>query len=186
MTYTESAQAQPARTVTAAAPPDNLDAFRAAAEQLGARRGEADWTRELRRAALEAYREQPFPNRGMELWRRTDFGSLPLGSLAPSADGTPARNVDDLPVGVLARLHGEDSHAGVVVQRNSAVSLEQSLASFLGQLVQLHLDRRQAFDRVLEMGSGEVGRSAVPAVDIVVRTVSQGFPSSATSAVQRV
>src|SRR5262249_4821883 len=125
MTYTEQTQtASP--VVRSGAPAENLDAFRAAADDLSRRHNEPEWARALRRDALDASAGQPFPNASMELWRRTDSGPLPLGTLAPFAPGAPARNVDDLPPLVLQRLHGEGSHAGIVAQRNSDVSLEQT------------------------------------------------------------
>jgi Fe-S cluster assembly protein SufD len=127
MTYLEGTRTPPgAPAVAAAAPPDNLEGFRAASGHLARRRAEPAWARDLRERALEAYREQPFPNSGLELWRRTDFGALPLGTLAPWAAGAPARNVDDLPQAVVAALHGETSPAGIVAQRDSEVVLEQT------------------------------------------------------------
>jgi Fe-S cluster assembly protein SufD len=143
MTYTESTRVRPEPAVALAAQPtDNLDAFRAASEQLTARRNEPEWARDLRRSALEAYRGQPFPHRGLELWRRTDFGSLPLGALAAFAEGVPARTVDDLPAPVVARLHDEAGHAAVFAQRGSTPSLEQTYPTLAAQGVVLcSLDR---------------------------------------------
>ena len=158
MTYTEQAQTRTAPTAVASgAPAENLDAFRAAADDLSRRRNEPEWAQALRRRALDAYAEQPFPNASMELWRRSDFGSLPLGTLLPFAPGAPVRNVDDLPPIVLQRLHGEAAHAGILAQRNSDMSLEQTHPTLAsrgvllcsmerairehGDIVQAHLQR---------------------------------------------
>ncbi|MBI5711044.1 MAG: Fe-S cluster assembly protein SufD [Candidatus Eisenbacteria bacterium] len=88
--------------------------------------GEPGWALEQRRRAAENAARLPFPDRSLELWRRTDFGSLSLGEMQPFAPGTRARNVDDLPAAVLERLAGEAGHLGLVVQRNSEVVLEQT------------------------------------------------------------
>lgn len=91
-----------------------------------AERGEPAWAIERRRVAAGLANALPTPSRALELWRRTDFGSLDLARLDPFAAGTRARNVDDLPVRVIERLAGEESPLGLIVQRNGEVVLEQT------------------------------------------------------------
>ena len=55
---------------------DVLAAWTEAAYQRAARAGEPEWAIEQRRAAATVAARLPMPNRSMELWRRTDFGSL--------------------------------------------------------------------------------------------------------------
>jgi len=99
--------------------------FERAAERA-ARAREPAWAQEKRSEAAMLATRLPLPHRGMELWRRTDFGSLALDELEPFAPGARARNVDDLPAPIVARLAGESSSVGLVVQRNSEVVLEQT------------------------------------------------------------
>jgi Fe-S cluster assembly protein SufD len=94
--------------------------------ERAAQSGEPHWALERRRAAAEVAAGLAFPDRGLELWRRTDFGSLALDPLDPFLAATRARNVDDLPQPVIALLAGETSQTGLVVQRNSHVVLEQT------------------------------------------------------------
>ena len=42
------------------------------------RAGEPAWALAQRRAAAATAARLPFPDRALELWRRTDFGALPL------------------------------------------------------------------------------------------------------------
>ena len=88
--------------------------------------GEPAWALERRREAIAMAASLPTPHRGMELWRRTDFGSLELPSLDPFVEGGKARNIDDLPPAVLERLAGDDTPTAVVAQRNGDVVLEQT------------------------------------------------------------
>ncbi len=134
MTHTEKAPSLAVReAIPPSTPPDNRDRFRAGAGELSQRWAEPGWARTLRESAFEAYAAQPFPHRGMELWRRTDFGALPLGSLAPFAAGARARGVDDLPPVLIERLHSQGAGTGIVAQRNSEVSLEQTHPTLAGR-----------------------------------------------------
>ncbi len=118
--------ATPPVAVKAAPVPGGVAEWPDLAEQRARRTGEPGWALERRRAAAAIAARLPFPDRALELWRRTDFGSLELGSLDPFAPGLRARNVDDLPPPVLERLAGEGGRMGLVVQRNSEVVLEQT------------------------------------------------------------
>jgi Fe-S cluster assembly protein SufD len=91
-----------------------------------AQAGEPAWALERRREAAAVAAHLPLPDRRLELWRRTDFGSLALDELDPFTPGLRARNLDDLPPALIARLAGETSPLGLVVQRNGDVVLEQT------------------------------------------------------------
>ncbi len=103
-----------------------FDAWPALALERAVRANEPDWALEQRRAAAGIAARLAFPDRRLELWRRTDFGALTLGELDPFAPGLKARDVDDLPPAVIARLAGEASNLGLLVQRNSEVVLERT------------------------------------------------------------
>jgi len=103
-----------------------LDAWPALALERARSAGEPAWALEQRRAAAVVAAGLAFPDRRLELWRRTDFGALTLGELDPFAPGLRARNVDDLPPAVIERLAGEASNLGLLVRRNGAVALEQT------------------------------------------------------------
>ena len=103
-----------------------VSAWPALALERAMRAGEPAWALAQRREAATACERLPFPDRRLELWRRTDFGSLALDGLDPFAPGLRARNLDDLPHGVIERLAGEAGQMGLVVQRNSEVVLEQT------------------------------------------------------------
>ena len=105
---------------------DTVATWAERARERAARAGEPAWALEQRRQALALAASLPTPHRGMELWRRTDFGSLELGSLEPFVPGGTARNLDDLPPAVLERLAGEGAATAVVAQRNGEVVLEQT------------------------------------------------------------
>jgi Fe-S cluster assembly protein SufD len=89
---------------------------------------EPEWAREIRRTASAMIGTLNLPGRDHELWRRTDFRPLEaeLPKLDPFTGAPPARNVDDLPHAVIEKLAGEAAQVGLVVQRNSAVVLEQT------------------------------------------------------------
>lgn len=106
--------------------PGGAAAWPALAIERAQRAGEPAWALARRQRAAEAAARLPFPDRNLELWRRTDFGSLTLGELDPFVAGVKARNLDDLPAPVLALLAGEGGHMGLVVQRNRDVVLEQT------------------------------------------------------------
>jgi Fe-S cluster assembly protein SufD len=103
-----------------------LDAWPALSLERAVLAKEPAWALEQRRAAAVVAARLPFPDRRLELWRRTDFGALTLGELDPFASGLKARNVDDLPPAVIAHLAGEAANLGLVVQRNGDVVLEQT------------------------------------------------------------
>ena len=156
------------------------EAWPALALERAARAGEPAWALEQRRAAAEIAARLPFPDRRLELWRRTDFGALTLGGLDPFAPGLKARNVDDLPAAVLTRLAGEASNLGLLVQRNSEVALEQThpalaqqgvivcsmeralrehpekLQGRLGALIETDLDRYAALHQAMRAGGAFV------------------------------
>ncbi|HEY3217123.1 MAG TPA: Fe-S cluster assembly protein SufD [Candidatus Eisenbacteria bacterium] len=106
--------------------PPTVPEWPVAAEDRAAQSGEPAWALAQRRAAAEIAAKLPFPDRSLELWRRTDFGSLSLDALRPFTAASRARNVDDLPAGILERLAGSEGNLGLVVQRNSDVVLEQT------------------------------------------------------------
>ncbi len=97
------------------------------------RAGEPAWALDQRRRAATLAERLPWPDRRLDLWRRTDFGSLALDGLDPFAPGLRARGVDDLPTALVARLAGESGAIGLVVQRNSEVVLEQTHPSLARQ-----------------------------------------------------
>lgn len=89
---------------------------------------EPAWALEQRRVAAAHTKSLAFPSREDELWRRTDFRTLEaaLPGLDPFVSVPRARNVDDLPAAVLARLAGEAGQVALVVQRGAGVTLEQT------------------------------------------------------------
>ena len=89
---------------------------------------EGAWALERRRAAIGTLATLGLPRRDDELWRRTDFGTLEqsLGTLDPFAQPPVARNIDDLPAGIIERLADEGGRAALLVQRDTAVVLEQT------------------------------------------------------------
>ena len=89
---------------------------------------EGTWALERRRAAIGTLGALTLPRRDDELWRRTDFGTLEqaLATLDPFAQPPAARNIDDLPAGVIERLAGEGGRAALLVQRDAGVVLEQT------------------------------------------------------------
>jgi len=88
-----------------------------------------------RRTAASIMRALAFPSREHELWRRTDFRFLEaeLPKLDPFGQAPAARNVDDLPHALIARLAGEAGEVAMVVQRGSGVALEQTHPSLTKQ-----------------------------------------------------
>ena len=72
-----------------------LDAWPALALERAVRANEPAWALEQRRAATAVVARLSFPDRRLELWRRTDFGTLALDELDPFAPGLKARNLDD-------------------------------------------------------------------------------------------
>jgi Fe-S cluster assembly protein SufD len=103
-----------------------LDGWLAKAAEQAVKSGEPDWALARRRQAVAHASSLPFPSRTDELWRRTDLGGLSLETLDPFRSGARARNVDDLPATVLARLAGEAGNLGLLVQRDATVTLEQT------------------------------------------------------------
>ena len=96
---------------------------------------ETAFSLEDRRTAAAILRALKFPSREHELWRRTDFRPLEgqLSKLDPFAAGPGARNIDDLPAAILERIAGEAGEIALVVQRGSAVVLEQTHPSLVRQ-----------------------------------------------------
>lgn len=157
-----------------------VDAWPALALEQAVRASEPVWALEQRRAATAVAARLPFPDRKLELWRRTDFGTLALGDLDPFAPGLAARKVDDLPAAVIARLAGEASNLGLLVQRNRDVVLEQvapalvqqgvivcsmeralrehpeKLEHRLGALIETDLDRYAALHQAMRAGGAFV------------------------------
>ncbi|OGF16089.1 MAG: Fe-S cluster assembly protein SufD [Candidatus Eisenbacteria bacterium RBG_16_71_46] len=90
--------------------------------------GEPAWALERRSAAAATAAAMSYPDRGDDLWRRIDFRTAEAGiaGLDPFAPGPRARGVDDLPAPVVARMAGEAGNAGLLVQRDSDVVLEQT------------------------------------------------------------
>jgi Fe-S cluster assembly protein SufD len=128
-------------------------AWTARAEAKARAAGEPAWALEQRRAAAALMRTLGFPRREAELWRRTDFRTLEaaLPSLDPFAATARARNVDDLPPEIVARIAGEASNAALVVQRDGDVVLEQTHPALEKQgVIVCSLDRavREHADKV--------------------------------------
>ena len=149
-----------------------------------AKAGEPAWALEQRRLAATLAEQMPFPDRRLELWRRTDFGSLPLAGLDPFAPGVRARNLDDLPAPILERLanEGQDGSGSLalIVQRGGDVVLEQThptlakqgvivcsmeralrehadkLETRLGSLIDADLDQFTALHRAIRSGGAFV------------------------------
>jgi Fe-S cluster assembly protein SufD len=111
---------------TAAPPAGGIETWPGRALERAIAAGEPAWALAQRRAAAEVAARLPFPDRRLELWRRTDFGALTLGELDPLAPGLRARTLDDLPAELIARLAAESSRTALVVQRNGEVVLEQT------------------------------------------------------------
>ena len=106
--------------------PAALAEWMAQADARAATAGEPDWALARRRHAAAVAAALPFPGRGDELWRRTDLGALTLDGLDPFPGPGRARNVDDLPAGVISRLASEAGNLALVVQRDASVVLEQT------------------------------------------------------------
>ncbi len=98
----------------------------ATAETRAQEAAEPAWALERRRRAAQTAASLAFPGREQELWRRTDFGGLVLEGLDPFRTPAKARNLDDLPAPVIARLAGEAGPVAVIAQRDGAVVLEQT------------------------------------------------------------
>jgi len=146
-----------------------------------AKAGEPAWALEQRRQAATLAESMPFPDRRLELWRRTDFGSLALEGLEPFAAGVRARTLDDLPAPLLERLASESQGGmALVVQRGAEVVLEQThpalarrgvivcsmeralrehadkLETRLGSLIETDLDQFTALQRAMRSGGAFV------------------------------
>jgi Fe-S cluster assembly protein SufD len=116
---------QPVSNPTTAA--IDLAAWERAALERATKRGEPGWSLDQRRAASGIARSLSFPSREHELWRRIDFRSAEatLPSLDPFREPPATRGIDDLPAPLIERLGAESGHVGLVVQRDSAVVIEQ-------------------------------------------------------------
>jgi len=64
-------------------------------------RGEPDWLRERRRAALADYERLPMPSRTDEEWRRTDLGGLDTAKFARFEHANGSAPAPKLPAGVI-------------------------------------------------------------------------------------
>jgi Fe-S cluster assembly protein SufD len=64
-------------------------------------RGEPDWLRERRRAALADFERLPMPSRTDEEWRRTDLGGLDTAKFARFEHSNGAAPAPKLPAGVI-------------------------------------------------------------------------------------
>ncbi len=64
-------------------------------------RGEPDWLRERRRAALADYERLPMPSRTDEEWRRTDLGGLDTAKFARFEHSNGSSPAPKLPAGVI-------------------------------------------------------------------------------------
>ena len=95
------------------------------AEARAQRLGEPAWALERRRQAAAIAAALPLPSRALELWRRTDFGSLALDDLEPFVPAPRARGVDDLPAPVIERL-AAGAQSAIVMQWNGEVAYEQT------------------------------------------------------------
>jgi Fe-S cluster assembly protein SufD len=92
-----------------------------------AERGEPAWAIAQRRRAASVAEALPLPHRGLELWRRTDFGGLPLTALEPfPAEARAAAGPGDLPPRIRERLAETIEGAALLVQRNGTVVLERT------------------------------------------------------------
>jgi len=105
-----------------------LEAWTATALARAAKNDEPAWAIAQRSAAAANAKTLGFPKREHELWRRIDFRTLEqsLGALDPWRAAPPTRNLDDLPAPLLERLGGEAGRIGLLVQRNTAVVIEQT------------------------------------------------------------
>ena len=131
-------------TTTAAVAPmaPALAAWLVQVEHEAKQAGEPEWALARRRNAASLAQSLPFPSRNDELWRRSDLGALALEALDPFQGVGKARNVDDLPATVLARLAAESGNLGLFVQRDATVALEQTHPSLERQgVVVCSLDR---------------------------------------------
>lgn len=106
--------------------PATVAGWLAAADTRAQQAGEPAWALERRRRAAQTAASLAFPNRELELWKRTDFGGLALEGLDPFVQAARARNIDDLPSALVERLAGETSATAVIAQRDGDVVLEQT------------------------------------------------------------
>jgi Fe-S cluster assembly protein SufD len=107
-------------TTTDLKPAPSLDAWMARARPRFA--NEPAWAAERRARATKVASELRFPDRGLELWRRTDFGSLQLDTLDPAAGA----GAEPLPARLAERLGAEADRSALVVQRNGAAVVDQA------------------------------------------------------------
>ena len=87
--------------------------------------GEPAWAAERRRRAAAVAAELPFPDRSLELWRRSDFGSLQLDALDPLATSSGVSGCGGLSSRVREHLGAPESGAALLAQCNNTVVLEQ-------------------------------------------------------------
>lgn len=128
-----------------------LAGWLATAETRATQKNEPAWALAKRSHAAAVASSLAFPSRDEELWRRTDFGGLPLDSLDPFAAVPPARNIDDLPVLLLTRLAGEGANTALVAQADSEVVYEQTHPTLVKQgVIVCSMDRaiREHADKV--------------------------------------
>jgi Fe-S cluster assembly protein SufD len=104
--------------------------------------GEPAWAADRRRRAAAVAEALPFPDRSLELWRRTDFGSLRLDTLDPFAAAQALTGPEGLPARVGKRVAEVEAGAAHIVQRNGSVVLERVDAALAARgLVVCSMDR---------------------------------------------
>lgn len=103
-----------------------LAGWLAGADTRARKAGEPQWALDARARAAATAASMAFPRRDAELWRRTDFGGIPLDTMDPFTAAPHARNIDDLPALLIERLAGESGNVAVLAQRDGDVVLEQT------------------------------------------------------------
>jgi len=128
-----------------------LAGWLATAETRAGKANEPAWALQKRSHAAQVASSMAFPARNEELWRRTDFGSLPLDSLDPFAAVPAVRNIDDLPALLISRLAGEAGNMAIVAQHDGDVVYEQTHPTLVKQgVIVCSMDRaiREHGDKV--------------------------------------
>jgi Fe-S cluster assembly protein SufD len=142
--------------------PNAIAGWLAAADTRAQAAKEPAWALEKRRRAAQVAASMAFPTREAELWRRTDFGSIPLEAFDPFVPAPHARNIDDLPAPLIERLAGEGGNVAVIAQRDGEVVLEQThpvlqkqgvIVCSMERAIREHADKLQPrFGALLETG----------------------------------
>ena len=156
---------------------------------------EPAWAVAQRAKALAVANSLAYPDRSLDLWRRTDFGSLSPETLDLGAVSAEARNYADLPGAVRARLGPEGEHPAVIVQRNNTIafaSVDAALAqrgvivcpldralrdhaalleTRLNSLIETDHDRYTALNQALRLGGAFVYVPAGVELEAPIRLV---------------